>query len=249
MAYMETLSQTRNKTSMMWSMPPTGCLLSKRNMRRQDKQVPIIRKGQGAHLFVSNEIKKVIDASSIDGVSEKKTAERKIFDQTTKPGKSKKLRQSKAKACGEVPPFIYCQLLGAEPTTQKKLGATAGFSMEIDKDKPDVNNIIVDNTKLKGNPAQLPKVQVLAEIYKEHLNFLIDSGALVSVAPLSLVKRQQEDITSTNKTLKYANGEIEMPIGSASVKLYFGNALKPTHYGIEFMLDTNALCYVLTSTS
>lgn len=88
------------------------------------------------------------------------------------------------------------------------------------------------------------------------LEFLLDSGAVASIISLQLIKQlgKEADIHPTNKTLKYAGGDIDILCGLIKLKLKFAadveivhtfcvtkNPATPLLLGIDFISGANVL--------
>jgi hypothetical protein len=122
-------------------------------------------------------------------------------------------------------------LLGGQPTSTKKKPKKEADPMEVDREeghKGTVQNIQLDtSTQLQNTSLQA----VLVLVEEMQLEFLIDGGAVVSVIPLRIVERlgKRAEIEPTNKTLKFGDGKVEVPVGLVKLWLKFSKDVKIRH--------------------
>lgn len=140
-----------------------------------------------------------------------------------------------------------------------------------DNDKMDVNNSFVSDVINKVsigtsnqslNNVMLQSAVVMLDNNSE-LEFLLDGGAVASIISLHAVKKlgKESDIHPTNKSLKFAVGDIDIPCGVVKLRLRFSEDIVITHtfcvtdnihtpliLGMDFMYGANALANPLKQT-
>jgi hypothetical protein len=123
-------------------------------------------------------------------------------------------------------------LLGGKPAKPKAHDTADSMELNTPGDVKEVVNLLrLDTTEgLQGGDTGLQTVSVLVE-NKPSFQFLIDGGAVVSVIPSHIIKMlgKEQNITQTNKTLRFGGGEIDLPLGLIKLKLVFTKDIEVTH--------------------
>lgn len=155
--------------------------------------------------------------------------------------------------------YQYLNLLGGQPSSHKRKVPSIisdTENMDIDRDRSNaVNKVSMDTTTQDLSQVLLQSVKVNVND-KIDIDFLIDGGAVASIIPLHLVKTlgKLTDIHPTNKTLKYAGGDVDILRGIIKLNLKFDNEVDIVHtfcvtenpstpliLGMDFLLGTNSL--------
>ncbi|KAI9328816.1 hypothetical protein BD770DRAFT_449743, partial [Pilaira anomala] len=125
-----------------------------------------------------------------------------------------------------------------------------------------INKISIDTTDQSLSRVMLQSVLVQLDNDVE-LEFLLDGGAVASIISLHVVQKlgKANDIHPTNKSLKYAGGDIDIPCGVVKLKLKFSKEIEIVHtfcvtnnvhtpliLGMDFMYGANALANPLNQT-
>jgi hypothetical protein len=155
-------------------------------------------------------------------------------------------------------------LLGGKPAKPRANDSNDGMELDAPGEVKDVVNLLRLDTSetLQNSNTGLQTTSVLVED-KQSFQFLIDGGAVVSVIPSHIIKMlgKENDITKTNKTLRFGGGEIDIPLGLIKLKLVFmkdievthtfcvtGNPRTPILLGADFLRATNSVADITNDT-